>query len=120
MTDVPDNAFTGLDMKELMEIVDNDLELMKECFADFIDTWQQFFNDMESAATALDSQGLGQRAHAFKGSLQYLAATHAMDIILRLEAAGKSGDFSSVDADLGALKKECQALERYMALQLTK
>ncbi len=30
MTDVSDDAFTGIDMQELMEIMDNDLVLMNE------------------------------------------------------------------------------------------
>ena len=117
MTQFQDDSFKGIDMKELMEIMDNDMELVDDCFADFIETWQGFFSDIKSAAVARDAQGLIQAAHSFKGSLQYLAATHAVAVAHRLELAGKSEDFSTVDEDLEALNIECQLLARFMTSQ---
>jgi len=114
MTELQGDSFNGIDMKELMEIMDNDMELLHDCYADFIETWLGFFNDIKSAVLARDALALDHAAHSFKGSLQYLAAIHAVDVVHRLELSGKSGDFSTVDEDLKILDKECQALARFM------
>lgn len=118
MADAPDGSFVGIDMVELMEIMDSDIPLIHDCFADFIETWPEFFKAIASAADAGDAMALCHAAHSFKGSLQYLAAIRAVDIILRLEASGRSGDLSTVASDLGSLEMECRALEGYMVSQL--
>ena len=117
MTHIPDDSFKGIDMKELMEIMDNDMELVDDCFADFVETWSAFFMEIKSAVLARDALALYRAAHSFKGTLQYLAAIHAVDVVHRLELAGKSEDFSTVDEDIEALDMECQALARFMASQ---
>ncbi len=118
MADAPDGAFAGIDTVELMEIMDRDISLIHDCFADFIETWPEFFKAIVSAADADDAMALCYAAHSFKGSLQYLAAVRAIDIVLRLESSGRSGDLSTVPSDLESLETECRALEDYMASQL--
>ncbi len=117
MTHIQGDSFKGIDMKELMEIMGNDMELVGDCFADFIETWSEFFTKIKSAVLARDALALSRAAHSFKGTLQYLAATQAVDFAHRLELAGKSENFSTVDEDLKALGMECQALSQFMASQ---
>ncbi len=118
MTDVPNGSYAGIDMVKLMEIMDNDMELIHDCFTDFIETWPEFVKAISSAAQAGDAKALCDAAHSFKGSLQYLAAIPAEAIVLRLEASGRSGDLSDISSDLKSLEMECRALESYMASQL--
>ena len=115
-----DESFAGIDMVELMEIMDSDIALIHDCFADFIETWPEFLKAIRSAADAGDAQALCDAAHSFKGSLQYLAAVCAVDIVLRLEASGRSGDLSTVASNVDALETECRALEGYMASLIPK
>ncbi|SMC87581.1 HPt (histidine-containing phosphotransfer) domain-containing protein [Desulfocicer vacuolatum DSM 3385] len=103
-----------IDIKELMEIMDNDMALLDDCFAVFVETWSEFFKEIESAVLARDATALDRAAHSFKGTLQYLAAMPAVDVVKRLELAGKSGDFTTVDEDLDSLNMACQALVRFM------
>ena len=117
MTHIPSDSFQGIDMKELMEIMDNDMELVGDCFVDFVETWSEFFAEIKSAALARDALALCHAAHSFKGTLQYLAATQAVDVVHLLELAGKSEDFSTVDEDIEGLDMECQSLARFMTSQ---
>lgn len=119
MTDAPNGSCAGIDMVKLMEIMDNDMELIQDCFTDSIETWPQFFKAISSAGQAGDAKALCDAAHSFKGSLQYLAAMPAEAIVLRLEARGRSGDLSGISSDLKSLEMECRALEGYMASQLS-
>lgn len=119
MKDTQDGSFAGLDMDELMEIMDNNIPLIHDCFADFIESWPTYFKTISDAVETGDAQALRGAAHKFKGSLQYLAAIGAVAITLRLESAGKSGDLTTVASDLEGLEMECRALEKYMASQLS-
>ncbi len=81
-----------VDLDELMEIMDNDTELIKECFDDFISDSPEMLQKIKDAIDGNDAENLGKSAHALKGSLKYLAANTAADIAYQLEAMGSKGD----------------------------
>jgi len=99
-----------VDMKELKKIMDNDLELIQECFADFLSEWPDMFDEIQDAAAHKDPEKINNSAHKLKGTLKYLAAGHAANAAMDIESAGSDHDLENLDKKLLTLKKECEKL----------
>ncbi len=104
----------AVDLKELKEIMDDDLELVQDCFADFISEWPAQYVGIKGAVLKKNAQTLNESAHKLKGTLKYLAAVPAADAAYALEVAGKDNDLSGADKKLEHLKNECQKLVKYI------
>ncbi len=94
-----------IDFDELKEIMDNDMELIKECFDEFCDDWPEAFDNVAKAVLAKDAVLLDEAAHKLKGTLRYLAATQASQAAYELELAGKEQNLDGLDTKLSILKK---------------
>lgn len=101
-------------MKELLEIMDNDDELLRECFDDFIEDCDGMLSLIKAAIKEADPESLEKTAHAFKGSLKYLAAVHAAEFALQLEEMGRNGDINNADNVLILLNEECRRVINFM------
>ncbi len=64
----------AIDLNELKEIMDNDMELIQDCFSDFIDDMPQIYEEIKKAVLEKNAQNLDASAHKLKGTLRYLAA----------------------------------------------
>lgn len=95
-----------IDLDELKEIMDNDMELIKECFDEFRKEWSDSFGDVASAVKAKDASQLDEAAHKLKGTLRYLAAEQAQQAAYDLELAGKEKHFEGLEGKLAVLKKK--------------
>ncbi len=104
----------AINIKELTEIMDDDRELIHDCFSDFIDQWPQIYDEIKQAALAQNAQILDDSAHKLKGILKYLAAQSAADAAFVLESAGKGNDLENIDHKLETLEKECQKVTEYI------
>jgi len=95
-----------IDLDELKEIMDNDMELIKECFDEFKKDWQEAFGDIAKAIKAKDASLLDEAAHKLKGTLGYLAAEPARQAAYDLELAGKENAIEALDEKLALLEKK--------------
>ena len=103
-----------IDMDELREIMDNDDELAKECFDDFIKIYPSMLVNIKSAIDVKDPDSLDRTAHKFKGTLKYVAAFHAAEKAYELEVMGKQKDFEKVTGAFNTLVEECERAKEYM------
>lgn len=103
-----------VNLDELKEIMADDLELIQECFDDFIQEWPVQYVAIKGAILEKNAQKLDEAAHKLKGTLRYLAAENAADAAYALESAGKEKDLNGIDEKLGELKAECQKLIDYI------
>mgnify|MGYP002725627430 CR=1 FL=1 len=109
-----DNNTPVVDINELKEIMDDDLELIQECFTEFVKDWPASYVEIKEAVLKKDAQKLDASAHKLKGTLRYLAAEPAADAAYGLELSGKENNFEEIDNKLSNLKNECQALMNYI------
>lgn len=105
-----DNTRDIINMKELKEIMDEDMELIHECFSDFIHDWPGLYVEIKGSILKKDAEDLNTAAHKLKGILKYLAAPKAAEAANALESAGKDNDLNGIENKLETLKNECQKL----------
>ena len=110
----PNAAGDAVNMDELNEIMDNDLELIRECFTDFIREWPVQYVEIKSAVLEKNGRKINESAHKLKGTLKYLAAEKASQAAYCLESAGKESDFSGITEKLENLKNECRRVVDYI------
>ena len=103
-----------VDTDELIEIMDGDRELLRECFDDFINDSPGMLADIKNSIDAGDAAELGKTAHRFKGTLKYLAAIPTADIAYKLETMGKEGDLRHAHDIFNNLIEECKKLKDFM------
>ena len=103
-----------IDINELMEIMDNDLELVGECFKDFISDSPEMLDRIEAAIHLSDMLTTQKAAHAIKGSLKYLAAHKAADIAYQIEKINEETKKDEIKALFSKLIEECEKLKDYM------
>ncbi len=105
---------TAVDIKELKEIMDDDMELIEECFTDFVQDWPLLYVQIKTAMMGKNSKELEKTSHKLKGTLRYLAAENAAQAAHALESAGQNNAFDGIDAKLESLKGECQKVIGYI------
>ncbi len=105
---------SAIDLDELKEIMDDDLELIQDCFSDFLTDWPSMFDDIKNAVDDKDADGLNESAHKLKGTLRYLAAGSAADAAFQLEFAGKENKMEGLAEKLMTLENECQNMIRFI------
>ena len=108
------NSDEAVDIEELKEIMDNDMELIQDCFAEFIQDWPTLYGEIKDAILEKNAQKLNAAAHKLKGTLRYLAAESAAAAAYALESAGNENNFEGVDTFLSTLKNECRRLVAYI------
>ncbi len=103
-----------VDMTEALEIMGDDMELLQECFDDFVRDSSELLANINEAIDANDASSLDSTAHRLKGSLKYLAAQQAADIAYELEKMGKEANLDNAVETFQALGKECGKLTEFM------
>lgn len=104
-----------IDMDEIFEIMDNDTELIKECFDDFIQEYPRMLENIQQAIASGDAAGLDIHAHKIKGSLRYLAASGTAGIASALEQKGKKGEIEGAEDLYRQLRESCDQLKTVMS-----
>ena len=110
MTDVT----KPIDMEEIMEILDDDKELLIECFDELLNSMPQTLAEIQSAIKEGNASSLDEAAHKFKGSLRYIAAGTAADVAYQLETMGKEENLSLADNIFSTLCEECEKVKDFM------
>ena len=104
----------AIDMDELKEIMDDDMNLIQDCFADYIQDWTQIYEEIEKAGLEKNSENLNKSAHKLKGIFKYLAAPAAANIANSLESAGRENKMEDTQEKIENLKLECQKVADYI------
>lgn len=99
-----------VNIDELKEIMDGDMELIRDCFEDFVQDYPEAFDEIKNAVIEKDGSKLDSSAHKLKGTLRYLAAEPAAEAAYALESSGKSNDMNGIEEKLEKLNKECARL----------
>ena len=110
MTDVTE----PIDMKEIMEILDGDKELLIECFDELLNSMPQTLAEIQSAIEQGNASNLDESAHKLKGSLKYIAAETAADVAYQLETLGKEENLSQADNIFPTLCEECEKIKDFV------
>ncbi len=103
-----------VDMVELMEVMDDDTELLQECFDDFLEEADEMLAQIKKSIDDGDSEALDESAHKLKGTLKYLAAGPASDEAYKLEKMGKNDNMASAGEVFEQLVVECASLKEFM------
>lgn len=105
---------SAIDMKELNEIMDDDLELIQECFSDYLQDFPDIINEIETAVNQKVFDRVDAAAHKLKGVLLYIAAPDAARAAKAIEFAGKDRDLAQIDTQLAFLKSECRKVAEFI------
>ena len=97
-----------INLEEINEIMDNDMELIQECFADFLIEYPDLIGDIKTAIANRAAEDIDNAAHKLKGTLKYLAAEPAASAAQIIEKAGRQHDFDNLDEKFSALEAECR------------
>lgn len=103
-----------IDVDELMEIMGDDRELVRDCLTEFSSEYDGMIGAIREAAGKGDSDALEKAAHALKGSLSYLAAKPAADAASALEKAGRGKNLMNLEEKLSLLEMECGKLWAFL------
>ncbi len=98
----------AINIEELNEIMDNDTELIQECFADFLMDYPGVIKDIKSAIEAENYEEIDNSGHKLKGILRYLAAESAAQAAQTIETAGRNQDLDNLDEKMANLEAQCQ------------
>ena len=104
---------TPINEEKLREIMGDDEELLKECLVDFVNDYPGMLHTIKSAIDTQKCNDLEHAAHAFKGTLTYLAAADATHVALELETMGKNRDLKNVNSVFDRLKTECEKIKAF-------
>jgi len=110
MNSMPDSAKNSMavNMEGLKEIMDNDMELIQDCFADFMTDLPELLGRIQEAVINKDPEKINSSAHKLKGTLKYLAAEPAANAAMVIESAGRNYDLDNLDKKIALLEKECR------------
>lgn len=103
-----------VNMKELNEIMDNDMELIQDCFTDFLSDLPVLLGEIQKAILEKNFKGMDESAHKLKGTLRYLAAEPAANAAMAVEKAGRDFDPDNLDEKFSTLEKECQRVSEFI------
>lgn len=94
--------------------MDNDLELIQDCFADFAKESPELLNRIRQAISRQEPKTINTLAHKLKGMLIYLAAEPAANAALAIEQAGQNQNFQGIGQKFNALERECKSLGEFI------
>lgn len=105
---------SAIDMKELNEIMDDDIELIQECFSDYIQDFPDIIQEIETAVNENAFDQIDAAAHKLKGILLYIAAPDASEAAKAVEFAGKDQDLAHINTQVASLKNECRKVAEFI------
>jgi len=103
---------TVLDEASLAEVVDGDVEFLRELARLFGEETPHLLADMGQAIESGDRDLLQRAAHTLKGSAGNLCGVRAAEVALRLEQLAKAGDFVQARQTHALLGDEVGKLRR--------
>ena len=108
-------AATAVDPAALEPLTGGDREVFKEILDDFIDPARSIAGEIEAAYTERSAAGVGAAAHKFRSAAQTIGANSLAELCLALERAGKTGNWTEIDALAPRLDGELRLVFDYIA-----
>lgn len=105
-----------LDRGALLARLNQDVELLQELIAFFLEDYHRLMHEIESAIAGQDAPGLRKAAHTLKGSLGNFGAQEAANLAYQLEMGGFRSDFSTVESAFAALAAELNRVDQALRL----
>ncbi|MFA6132679.1 MAG: response regulator [Phycisphaerae bacterium] len=96
---------------ELMAMMGDDMDLLREAGALFIETCPAMLAEIQDALKAGDGQALIRAAHSLKGCVGNFAATKALEAAFRLESAARGGNLKEAQESWPEVKMETTRLK---------
>lgn len=109
-----DKSTPPVNLVKAFEIMDDDNDFLKECFADFLSTSPETVKEITDAVEQKNADALDKSAHKLKGTLIYIAAEKAAETAYKLEEMGKKQNLETADEELDHLKKQLSEVEAFV------
>ncbi len=103
-----------VDPRALKDMFGDDDETFREILNDFVEPSRAIVKDIEEAYDNRKNQDIGAAAHKLKSSSRSVGANRLADLCATLEAAGKSGDWAVLDAEIPRLGGLMNAVLEYI------
>ncbi len=103
-----------LDRGILAEMSDGDADVERGILHAFREANDGDAAVLERAVMDQDSGGVLRYAHRISGASKMIGALSLAGVCGRIEHAGRSGDWTSIVAEMPALQRECQRLNTYL------
>jgi PAS domain S-box-containing protein len=98
------------DLQDTLARMDGDWELFREVIEIFAVDSRKMLAVLHDAIAAGDGRRVNRAAHTIKGALGNFSARGAMELTLKLEGLGKSGDLTGAWEEYAALESELECL----------
>ena len=109
-----DSSAEPIDRKDLLEVLDNNMDLLKRCFAEYIKSMPAEMGSIKKAIDLENALDLQKKAHKLKGMLSYLAAYRGVEIAYQLELMGKENRLEQAFDAWETLDKECKKIKHFI------
>ena len=103
------------DRAEALSRVEDDVELLQEIVNLFLETYPGQLSAVREALARRDAGALARATHTFRGSVGNLSKKVAVGTALRLESAGRDGDWASAERLFATLEEEVERLRSALA-----
>ncbi len=104
-----------IDMKNLLDIMDNNRNLMAMCFNEYLKSSGPLLEEIKRAIDDKNVLELEKTSHKLKGMLSYLSAGNGVKIAGQLEQMGKQNDMVYAVKTYDKLKNECKEIQTFVA-----
>jgi DNA-binding NarL/FixJ family response regulator len=105
------------DERRTLERLDGDVELLAQIMEIFVESFPAQMSDIRDALDRGDAEGIARAAHALRGALSNFSAPEALEVVQRLEQAGRTGhlgDGGEVYRQLeGVVERLTRAFDRF-------
>jgi CheY-like chemotaxis protein len=98
------------DLAAALDLVDGDIELLREMTVVFIEEVPRLMSGIEDALASEDVRSLERAAHALKGTVGSFAANRAYEVARRVEEAAREGRDEEARNSVAALREEMERL----------
>jgi CheY-like chemotaxis protein/HPt (histidine-containing phosphotransfer) domain-containing protein len=110
-----DDAVDPIDPSALIKVFGDDQTTIGEILRDFIQPARDNVTEIQSAFEAHLPDSVGKAAHKLKSSARAVGATELADLCLKLEQAGKGGDWDDIEVKMPRLKACMDEVQAWIA-----
>ncbi|MGO9612311.1 MAG: response regulator [Dissulfurispiraceae bacterium] len=103
---------SAFNMEEALSCADGDIELFKEVIKIFLGEYAKLISGVSNALDKGSASELSHSSHTLKGAVSNFGAGKVVDIALKLELMGKSGDLTSAMEMFTPLEYEMKRLKQ--------
>lgn len=101
---------TVFDKDEVLKIIDNDEEFLKELVEIFINDASEHMSEIEEAVNCRNSEALVESSHKLKGAVANFGKNATTDTAFKLETMGRENNLDGVEEVYDTLVKDVENL----------